>query len=218
MDYIKAYKPETNSLGSGQVLQCPYTAEKGRVVVREMADALSLDLVDKHLVGDQLVLTVGYDRESLTNPAIRAQYHGEVTTDWYGRSVPKHAHGTFSLGHPTSSSKQILDAVTELYDRIVNPILLVRRLNITVNHVIPEEQAKRQQQNTPVQLDLFTDYEAEVQKQKQDNEAAAKERRLQEAALKIKKEFGKNALLRGLNYAEGATQKDRNNQIGGHKA
>ena len=218
MDYIKAYKPETNSLGSGQVLQCPYTAEKGRVVVREMADALSLDLVDKHLVGDQVVLTVGYDRESLTNPAIRAQYHGEVTTDWYGRSVPKHAHGTISLGHPTSSSKQIIDAVSELYDRIVNPILLVRRLNITVNHVIPEAEAKRQQQNTPVQLDLFTDYEAEAEKQKQENEAAARERRLQEAALKIKKEFGKNALLRGLNYAEGATQKDRNNQIGGHKA
>ena len=218
MDYIKAYKPETNSLGSGQVLQSPYSADKGRVVAREMADALSLDLVDKHLVGDQLVLTVGYDRESLTNPAIRAQYHGEVTTDWYGRSVPKHAHGTLSLGHPTSSSKQILEAVTELYDRIVNPILLVRRLNITINHVIPEAEAKRQQQNTPVQLDLFTDYEAEAQKQKQENEAAAKERRLQEAALKIKKEFGKNALLRGLNYAEGATQKDRNNQIGGHKA
>ena len=191
------------------MLQSPYSADKGRVVAREMADALSLDLVDKHLVGDQLVLTVGYDRESLTNPAIRAQYHGEVTTDWYGRSVPKHAHGTLSLGHPTSSSKQILEAVTELYDRIVNPILLVRRLNITINHVIPE---------APVQLDLFTDYEAEAQKQKQENEAAAKERRLQEAALKIKKEFGKNALLRGLNYAEGATQKDRNNQIGGHKA
>ena len=218
MDYIKAYKPETNSLGSGQVLQSAYTAEKGRVVVREMADALSLDLVDKHLVGDQLVLTVGYDRESLTNPAISAQYYGEVTTDWYGRSVPKHAHGTLSLGHPTSSSKQILEAVTELYDSIVNPILLVRRLNITVNHVIPEEQAKRQQQKTPVQLDLFTDYEAEAEKQKLEKDAAAKERRLQEATLKIKKEFGKNALLRGLNYAEGATQKERNNQIGGHKA
>ena len=218
MDYIKAYKPETNSLGSGQVLQSPYPADKGRVVAREMADALSLDLVDKRLVGDQLVLTVGYDRESLTNPAIRAQYHGEVTTDWYGRSVPKHAHGTLSLGHPTSSSKQILEAVTELYDRIVNPILLVRRLNITVNHVIPEAEAKRQQQNTPVQLDLFTNYEAEAEKQEQEKDAAAKERRLQEATLKIKKECGKNALLRGLNYAEGATQKDRNNQIGGHKA
>ena len=218
MDYIKAYKPETNSLGSGQVLQSAYTAEKGRVVAREMADSLSLDLVDKHLVGDQIVLTVGYDRESLTNPAIRAQYHGEVSTDWYGRSVPKHAHGTLSLYHPTSSSQQIIHAVTELYDRIVNPVLLIRRLNITVNHVISEDEARRQRQNSPVQLDLFTDYEAEAREQKKDRNAAAKERRLQEAALKIKKEFGKNALLRGLNYAEGATQKERNNQIGGHKA
>ena len=219
IDHAWGWEPVTmDSLGSGQVLQSPYSADKGRVVAREMADALSLDLVDKHLVGDQIVLTVGYDRESLTNPAIRAQYHGEVTTDWYGRSVPKHAHGTLSLEHSTSSSKQIMEAVTELYDRIVNPILLVRRLNITVNHVISEEQARRQQQNTPVQLDLFTDYEAEAEKQKQEKDAAAKERRLQEAALKIKKEFGKNALLRGLNYAEGATQKERNNQIGGHKA
>ena len=203
MDYIKAYRPETNSLGSGQVLQSAYTAEKGRVVAREMADALSLDLVDKHLVGDQIVLTVGYDRESLTNPAIRAQYHGEVSTDWYG---------------PTSSSQQIIHAVTELSDRIVNPVLLIRRLNITVNHVISEDEARRKRQNSPVQLDLFTDYEAEAREQKEERNAAAKERRLQEAALKIKKEFGKNALLRGLNYAEGATQKERNNQIGGHKA
>ena len=169
-------------------------------------------------MGDQIVLTVGYDRESLTNPTIRAQYHGEVSTDWYGRSVPKHAHGTLSLGRPTSSSQQIIHAVTELYDRIVNPVLLIRRLNITVNHVISEDEAQRQRQHTPVQLDLFTDYEAEAREQKEERNAAAKERRLQEAALKIKKEFGKNALLRGLNYAEGATQKERNNQIGGHKA
>ena len=217
MDYIKAYKPETNSLGSGQVLQCPYTTDKARVVVREMADALALDLVDKRLVGDQIVLTVGYDRESLTDPAIRSRYHGEVTTDWYGRAVPKHAHGTMTLEHPTSSSTQIMEAVTKLYDQIVNPILLIRRLNISVNRVISEELAK-QQMNKPVQLDLFTDYKAVAEKQQHEHEQAAKERRLQEAALKIKKEFGKNALLRGLNYAEGATQKDRNSQIGGHKA
>lgn len=217
MDYIKAYKPETNSLGSGQVLQCPYTTDKARVVVREMADALALDLVDKRLVGDQIVLTVGYDRESLTDPAILSRYHGEVTTDWYGRAVPKHAHGTITLEHPTSSSTQIMEAVTKLYDQIVNPILLIRRLNISVNRVISEELAK-QQMHKPVQLDLFTDYKAVVEKQQHEHELAAKERRLQEAALKIKKEFGKNALLRGLNYAEGATQKDRNSQIGGHKA
>jgi len=218
MDYIKAYKPETNSLGSGQVLQSAYTFEKGRVVAREMADALALDLVDKHLVGDHLVLTVGYDRESLTDPNISAQYHGEVSTDWYGRIVPKHAHGSLTLSHPTSSSSQIMDAVTKLYDQIVNPILLVRRLNITMNHVISEEQARKQQQETPVQLDLFTDYEAEEKKHKEEQAADDKERRLQEATLKIKKEFGKNALLRGLNFADGATQKERNNQIGGHRA
>jgi DNA polymerase V len=218
MDYIKAYKPETNSLGSGQVLQSAYTFEKGRVVAREMADALSLDLVDKHLVGDQIVLTVGYDRESLTDPKISSQYQGEVSTDWYGRTVPKHAHGTITLPHPTSSSSQIMDAVTKLYDQIVNPILLVRRLNITMNHVISEEMAQRKQETTPVQLDLFTDYEAEEKKLKEEQAAGDKERRLQEATLKIKKEFGKNALLRGLNFADGATQKERNNQIGGHKA
>ena len=218
MDYIKAYKPETNSLGSGQVLQSAYTFEKGRVVAREMADALSLDLVDKHLVGDQIVLTVGYDRERLTDPKISAQYHGEMSTDWYSRTVPKHAHGTITLPHPTSSSSQIMDAVTKLYDQIVNPILLVRRLNITMNHVISEEMAQRKQETTPVQLDLFTDYEAEEKKLKEEQAAGDKERRLQEATLKIKKEFGKNALLRGLNFADGATQKERNNQIGGHKA
>ena len=218
MDYIKAYKPETNSLGSGQVLQSAYTFEKGRVVAREMADALALDLVDKHMVGDQIVLTVGYDRESLTDPKISAQYHGELSTDWYGRAVPKHAHGTISLPHPTSSSSQIMDAVTKLYDQIVNSILLVRRLNITMNHVVSEEQAQRKQEATPVQLDLFTNYKEVEEKQKKEQAADAKERRLQEATLKIKKEFGKNALLRGLNFAEGATQKERNNQIGGHKA
>ena len=218
MDNIKAYKPETNSLGSGQVLQCPYTAEKGRVVVREMADTLALDLVDKQLVGDQIVLTVGYDRECLMRPDIRSQYHGEVSTDWYGRAVPKHAHGSLSLGRPTSSSSQIMEAVTQLYDRIVNPLLLVRRLNLTINHVVSEEEALRQKRKTPVELDLFTDYEAEAEKRRQEKEAADKERRLQEAALRIKKEFGKNALLRGLNYAEGATQRERNNQIVGHTA
>lgn len=218
MDYIKAYKPETNSLGSGQVLQSPYTVEKGRIVAREMADSLALDLLDKHLVGDQIVLTVCYDRESLTDPKICAQYQGEMSTDWYGRTVPKHAHGTMGLPHPTSSSSQIMDAVTRLYDQIVNPVLLIRRLNITIDHVISEEQAQKRQENTPVQLDLFTDYEADEKRRKQKQAADAKERRLQEVTLKIKKEFGKNTLLRGLNFADGSTQKERNNQIGGHRA
>lgn len=215
---IKAYKPETNSMGSGQVLQSPYSFTKGRVVAREMADALALDLLNKHLVGDQVVLTVGYDRESLTNPEISKLYHGEISTDWYGRAVPKHAHGTIGLDHPTSSSSLLIDAVTRLYDRIVNPILLVRRLNITINHVVSEGEAQKKSRQQAVQLDLFTDYEAEEKRKKLQEEADAKERRLQKATLKIKKEFGKNALLRGLNFTDGATQKERNNQIGGHKA
>ena len=138
MDLVKAYKPESNSFSSGQVLQCAYDAKKARVVVQEMADAAALDLVAKKLVTDQLVLTVGYDIESLTNPAIRAKYNGPVTTDYYGRQVPKHAHGTANLGRQTSSSSIIMKAVAELYDRIVNPDLLIRRLNLTTNHVVPE--------------------------------------------------------------------------------
>ena len=217
IDYIKAYKPETNSLSTGQVLQEPYTWQKARVVVQEMAEAASLDLLDKHLVTDQLVLTVGFDIESLTNPAIAARYNGPVTVDYYGRRVPKQAHGTANLTPHTSSRKKIRDAVMELYDRIVNPHLLVRRLNLTTNHVISEEKASTMS-DSPVELDLFTDYEALEKQKHEEEEALAKERRMQEAILKIKKQFGKNAMLTGLNFADGATAKERNAQIGGHKA
>lgn len=217
IDYVKSYKPDTNSLSTGQVLQEPYTWKKARVVVQEMAEAASLDLLDKHLVTDQLVLTVGYDIESLTNPAIAAKYRGPVTADYYGRQVPKHAHGTANLDTQSSSRKKIRDAVMELYDRIVNPDLLVRRLNLTTNHVISEEKANNKRRE-PIQLDLFTDYDV-LEKQKAEEEAElAKERKIQEAILKIKKQFGKNALLTGLNFADGATAKERNAQIGGHKA
>lgn len=217
MDYIKAYKPDNNSLGNGQVLQCPYTVEKAKVVVKEMADNIALELLDKHLVGSQVVLTIGYDRESLTDPKIRQQYHGEVTTDWYGRPVPKHAHGTEKLERPTSSSRLITEAVMRIFNRVVNPILLVRRINVTVLNVVSEEMAKKNGEQ-PVQLDLFTDYDKQKKEQERKNSALEKERRLQEATLKIKKEFGKNALLKGLNFADGATQRERNNQIGGHRA
>lgn len=217
IDYVKAYKPETNSLSTGQVLQEAYTFQKARVVVQEMAEAAALDLLDKHLVTDQLVLTVGYDIESLTNPVIAAKYNGAVTTDYYGRQVPKHAHGTANLDNHSSSRKKIRDAVMELYDRIVNPDLLVRRLNLTTNHVISEEKAKSQRKE-PLQLDLFTDYDALEKKKAEEDAALAKERKIQEAILKIKKQFGKNALLTGLNFADGATAKERNAQIGGHKA
>ena len=217
MEYVKAYRPETNSLSSGQVLTEPYTFQKARVVVQEMADAMALDLVSKRLVTDQMVLTVGYDIESLTNPEIRATYQGAVTTDHYGRQVPKHAHGTANLGKHTSSGKQLMEAVASLYDRIVNPRLLIRRLTLAVNHVIREECAGVSNA-APVQLDLFTDYEALKAQQKAEEDAQAKEHRMQETLLNIKNKFGKNSILRGLNFEEGATAIERNKQIGGHKA
>lgn len=216
MDYVKAYRPETNSFSNGQVLQEPYSFHKARVVVQEMAENMALELVSKRLVTDQLVLTVGYDRESLTNPDIRARYHGEVTTDYYGRQVPKHAHGTANLQRQTSSTRLITDAIVELFDRIVNKDLLVRRLNVTVNHVVSE--ASVSQHTAPQQLDLFTDYEALAKQEAEEKAAREKERRMQEAQLKIKQRFGKNAILRGLNFEEGATAKERNEQIGGHRA
>ena len=216
MEAVKAYRPETNSFSSGQVLQHAYDWKKARVAVREMADGMSLKLVSKRLVTDQLVLTIGYDRESLTNPEIQAKYHGEVTRDHYGRLVPKHAHGTARLSCQTSSTRLIIDAVTELFERIVNKDLLIRRLNLTVNHVVSEESVTRDA--VPEQLDLFTDYEALEQKRQKEKAALDKERRMQEAQLKIKQRFGKNAILRGLNFDEGATARERNKQIGGHKA
>ena len=216
MAAVKAYKPETNSLSSGQVLQEPYSFKKARVVVMEMADAIALDLVDKRLVTDQLVLTISYDTESLNDPGVRSRYRGEITTDYYGRQAPKHAHGTANLERMTSSSRMIVDAVMEIYDRIVNPELLVRRINITTNHVVDESKASSHRQ--PVQLDLFTDYEELERKAAEEREALAKERKMQEALLNIKKKFGKNAILKGTSYEEGATGRERNQQIGGHKA
>lgn len=213
---IKAYKPSTNSIGSGQVLHCPYEFEKAKLIVREMTDLLSLDLVEKGLVTDQIVLTIGYDIENLTDPKRSSKYTGSVTTDHYGRKIPKHAHGTANLKMPSSSTMLIMDAVTELFDRIVDPNLLVRRVNITANHVIPEADAK---QSAPMeQLDLFTDYEAEEKKREEENAALEREKRRQKAVLTIRKKFGKNAILKGMNLEEGATTMDRNNQIGGHKA
>ena len=216
MEAVKAYRPETNSLSHGQVLQSAYDCKKARVVVQEMADAIALELVDKRLVTNQLVLTISYDSESLSAPQIRAKYHGPVTTDYYGRQVPKHAHGTANLERMTSSSRLITEAVMSLYDRIINPDLLVRRINLTTNNVV--EESKASELNTPIQLDLFTDYEELERKRNEEKAALEKERKMQEAVLSIKKRFGKNAILKGLNYEEGATAKDRNQQIGGHKA
>ena len=207
---IKAYKPESNSLGSGQVLHCAYTAEKARLVMREMADQLSLDLVDKGLVTNQIVLTVGYDIDNLTDPERSRSYKGEVTIDRYGRRIPKHAHGTGNLDRYTASTKEILRAATEVYDRVVDKNLLIRRLNITACNVATETSVPSQ----PQQLDLFADYEKEAR----DDAALERERRRQQAVLSIKKKYGKNAILKGMNLEDGATAKDRNSQIGGHKA
>jgi len=218
MEDIKAYKPENNSIGSGQVLHCPYEFDKARLVVREMTDMLAMNLVDKGLVADQLVLTVGYDIENLNDPKRRSLYKGPVTTDHYGRKIPKHAHGSVNLDGQTSSASRMLEAVTELYDRIVNPNLLIRRLNITANHVIEEALAAKQSREHFEQLDLFTDYEALQKEQAEKDAALEREKKVQQAMLAIKKKYGKNAVLRGMNLEEGATARDRNAQIGGHKA
>ena len=216
IEAVKAYRPASNSLGSGQVLHEPYTAEKARLVLREMADALSMDLIAKKLLTDQLVVTIGYDVENIKDAKRRAQYKGEVVRDGYGRLKPKHSHGTANLPRYTSSTKQIMDAAAELFDRVVDEKLLIRRLNITACHVIPEADAPSEE--TPEQLDLFTDYAELEAERERENAALEREKRKQAALLKIKQKYGKNAVLRGMNYEEGATMRDRNGQIGGHKA
>ncbi len=217
IEAIKAYKPRASSIGSGQVLHYPYKADKARLVLQEMADFLALDLVDKRLVTDQLVITVGYDIENLNDPRRRKAYHGAVTVDRYGRRIPKHAHGTINLEKYTSSSKLILQAATQLYDEIINPSLLIRRLNIVANRVVDEASAPLPDGGFE-QLSLFTNYAAEDARKEEEKAALEKERKIQEATLAIKKKFGKNAILRGMSLQEGATAKDRNRQIGGHKA
>jgi len=213
---IKAYKPAANSIGSGQVLQCPYDSGKAKLIVREMTDLLVLNLVDKGLVTDQLVLTVGYDIENLTDPEIRKRYQGEIVTDRYGRKIPKHAHGTANLDRKTSSTMLILDAVMDLYDRIIDHNLLVRRIYVTACHVTEESAAS--EQPAFEQLDLFTDYQALEQKKQEEEAKLNREKQLQQAMLGIQKKYGKNAVLKGMNLEEGANTIRRNETIGGHKA
>ncbi|SFP41311.1 DNA polymerase V [Oscillibacter sp. PC13] len=217
IEAIKAYRPSTNSLGSGQVLHCPYDTDKAKLVLREMADMLVLDLVDKGLVTDQIVITIGYDIENLTDPERSRKYHGPVVKDHYGRAIPKHAHGTANLDSYTSSTRKIMCAVSDLFDRIVDKNLLVRRLNIVANHVLPEADAPKKNEGFE-QLDLFTDYAARDAKQEKERAELEREKKMQQAMLTIKKKFGKNAILKGMNLEDGATAKDRNEQIGGHKA
>lgn len=218
IDLIKQYKPETNCLSSGQVLQCPYDYDKAKLIVKEMTDLLVLDLVDKRLVTDQIVLTIGYDIENLANPEISRKYKGEVTIDRYGRKTPKHAHGTINLDRQTSSTRLIMDSVMKLYERIADKNLLVRRINVTANHLISESEAYENTQNSFVQMDLFTDYAALEEQQQKLEKDLKRERAMQEAILSVKKKYGKNAILKGMNLEEGATTIERNRQIGGHKA
>ena len=208
---IKAYRPESHSLGSGQVLQHPYTFEKARLIVREMTDLLVLDLVDKGLETDQMVLYIGYDRESLLDPKVRAAYTGQTVRDHYGREVPKHAGGSVNLGRFCASTRIITEAVMALFDRIVDPALLVRRVNIAASRVTREGEAE---QEGGWQMDLFSD---PVRKEAEEAELR-REKRRQQAVLSIRKKYGKNAILKGMNFFEGATTRERNNQIGGHKA
>ena len=215
IEAIKAYKPESSSISSGQVLQAPYTFEKAKLVVREMTEQLVLELVDKHLVTDQMVLTVGYDIENLNDPARRAKYDGPVETDRYGRKLPKSAHGSINLNRQTSSTRLITTAVMELFDRIVHRDLLVRRMYVVANKIVDEKDIRDE---APEQLDMFTDYAAEQRQKEAEAAALEKERRGQLAMLEIKKKFGKNAILKGMNLQEGATAKERNETIGGHKA
>ncbi len=213
---VKAYKPDNNSISSGQVLTVPYTADKARLVVREMTDLLVLDLVEKGLVTDQLVLTIGYDVENLTNKSISEKYNGETVTDRYGRQIPKHSHGTVNTKKKTSSTSIILDAVTDLYDRIINKDLLIRRITVAANKVVPESEAK--EISMPEQISFFDDMEKKAEKEKEEKQAREREKKVQLALIEIKKKHGKNSIVKGMNLEEGATAMERNRQVGGHKA
>lgn len=211
---IKSYRPETKSLSSGQVLHCPYTAAGARIILREMCDILVLDMVDKGVATNQVTLTIGYDAESLKNSPV--PYLGEVTQDYYGRSVPRHAHGSTNFKVHTSSTEEIMDATLALYDRIIDPDLLIRRVNISVNNLIAE--ADRADVTSGEQIDFFTDYDRRDAEEKVKKARYVREKSKQNAVIAIRKRFGGNAILKGTNFEEGATGIDRNKQIGGHKA
>ena len=213
---IKAYRPEASSLGAGQVLHCPYPNDKARLIVWEMAEQLALELVEKRLVTDQVVLTVGYDIENLSAPAVRAAYRGAVVRDHYGRCVPKHAHGSEKLGRPTASARLMTEAMLRLFDRITDPALLVRRVNIAANHVLPERFAA--QAAEPVQLELFSTPEEQQRRSEREEAELLREKRRQQTVVALRQRYGKNVILRGSNFLDGATMRERNRQIGGHRA
>ncbi len=211
---VKAYKPSKHSISSGQVLHCAYDYKKTKLIIKEMADLLSLDLVAKHLVTDQLVLTIGYDIDNLSNIEIRNKYDGEITSDHYGRQIPKHSHGTINIDYKTSSSKIIMENMLILFDRIVNKDLLVKRINMVAANVIDEDMVKDKPRFE--QIDLFTDYEVLEEQRKKDSISEEEENKLQHVLIDIKNKYGKNAIIKGMNLEEGGTTIDRNNQIGGH--
>ena len=209
IESIKNYKPLAKSISSGQVLQSPYSYDKAKLIVREMAELLALDLVSKKLVAEQLVLTIGYDIENITD-----DYNGEITIDHYGRAIPKSSHGTINLEYKTSSSKIITEAMIKLYDRIINPKLSVRRVTMAATKLASEEEEKGKVRYR--QLDLFSSLDDENNKLDYDREVLRNENNLQNAMLKIKEKYGKNAILKGMDLEDGATTRDRNRQIGGH--
>lgn len=206
---IKSYKPENHSISQGQVLSCPYDFQKGQLIVREMTELLVLDLVRKRLVTDQIVLTIGYD-----HTGIPKGYKGKLETDRYGKTIPKQAHGSINIGRQTSSTKLIMDAVLRLYNKITDPNLLVRRMYVVANHVVQENEAKEE----IVQYSLFDDVDELERQREQEKAALEREHSLQKAMLSIKDKYGKNAILKGLNFQDGATTIERNRQVGGHKA
>ena len=215
IEQAKSYKPTSNSISSGQVLHCPYDYKKTKLIVKEMVDNLVLDLVEKKLKASQFVLTIGYDIDNLTNPKISKLYNGEITTDMYGRKIPKHAHGTINIDHKTSSTTIIMNEVLKLYDRITNPILLVRRINLVASNVVSEDKVENKPQRQ--QLDLFTNYQEQDELNKKQIEREKEDAKIQKTILDLKRRYGKNAILKGMNLEEGATAIERNREVGGHK-
>lgn len=216
MAAVKSYRPSSNSLSTGQVLHRPYKYDEARLIVKEMTDSLVLDMVEKKLVTDQIVLAIGYDTENFSDPNRLSEYQGEVVADYYGRLMPKHAHGSMNLNRKTSSGEIIIGSAVQLYERIADPSLLIRRINIVASRVWREQALS--EKPTYEQLDMFTDYDVEFSKRKEEEQRLLRERRRQEAVLHIRRKYGKNAILKGMNLEEGATAMDRNRQVGGHRA
>ena len=210
IESVKSYEPTTNSISSAQVLHCAYTNHDAETIVKNMANALSNDLVKKNLITSKIVLDVNYDVDNLAIPAIKNYYKGEITKDYYGRMVPKPAHGTINLDHKTSSAKQIIDATTSLYRRITNENLLVRRLNITADNVVADTEKEKEKFE---QIDMFTDYK-KIEKERKKEKA---EKRMQNAVINMQNKYGKNAILKGMDLLKESTTIERNGQIGGHK-